>query len=64
MQQAALTHRLLAEWLPLDPLGDLLQEVNEAVTLPYGRIALHVFAELTTDVMTNWAFNTTTRRYA
>lgn len=63
VQQAYLTHRLLGKWVPLDPLQDLLQEVNEAVTLPYGRIALHVFAELTTDVMPNWAFNTTTRRF-
>lgn len=63
VEQARLTHSLLSTHLSLDPFSDLLQEANEAVTTPYGRISLHVFAELTVDIMPNWAYSTTTRRF-
>uniref|UniRef100_A0A183BT41 DUF1394 domain-containing protein n=1 Tax=Globodera pallida TaxID=36090 RepID=A0A183BT41_GLOPA len=59
-----LCHRLLSDHLgSLADFQDLLLEANRQVSAPNGRITLHVFAELTDDLLPNFCFNTTTRRF-
>lgn len=58
-----ITHRLLSEHCQLDDFGEMLQEVNDSVTSIYGRITVHVFAELCTDVLPNFAFNSVSCRF-
>lgn len=57
-----LTHELLSKHLALDPFDELLAEANESVT-GFGKIQLHVFSELCLDVIPNYAYNSTTRRF-
>uniref|UniRef100_A0A914HFC5 Histone RNA hairpin-binding protein RNA-binding domain-containing protein n=1 Tax=Globodera rostochiensis TaxID=31243 RepID=A0A914HFC5_GLORO len=59
-----LCHRLLSDHLgSLADFQDLLLEANRQVSAPNGRITLHVFAELTDDLLPNFCFSTTTRRF-
>lgn len=59
-----LCHRLLSEHLgSMADFGDLMAEANRQVSAPNGRITLHVFSELTDDLIPNFCFNTTTRRF-
>jgi hypothetical protein len=59
-----LCHQLLSETLgSLADFDDLLAEANRQVSAPNGRITLHIFSELTDDLLPNFCFNTTTRRF-
>lgn len=59
-----LSHRLMNEKLgTLGNFNDLLVEANHQVSAPNGRITLHVYMELTADLVQNYCFNTTTRRF-
>lgn len=59
-----LCHRLLSNHLgSLTNFDDLLAEANRQVSAPNGRITLHIFSELTDDLLPNFCFNTTTRRF-
>ncbi|KAI8818565.1 cytoplasmic fragile-X interacting family-domain-containing protein [Fimicolochytrium jonesii] len=59
------THKLLSEYMSLDPFEDMLAEVDEAMTLgaANGRIVTHTIAELVYDVMPNYTFNNVTNRF-
>lgn len=59
-----ITHELItAALVELDPFSEMLHEANEAVTSSYGRVTLHIFAEICTDIMRNWVYNTATKRF-
>ena len=58
-----LTHRMLGEYVVLDPFDALLREANQAVSSVHGRITLHVFWELIYDFIPNFCYNSTTDRY-
>ena len=57
-----LTHRLLSEYVQLDPWGSMFKEVNQAVNTNHGRITLHIFWELHYDFLPNFCYNSTTDR--
>ncbi|OON15300.1 cytoplasmic Fragile-X interacting family protein [Opisthorchis viverrini] len=57
-----LCHRMLSEHLELDDFDALLREANNFVTSPFGKIAVHVFWELTYDVVKNYCYNDATNR--
>ncbi|KAG5449213.1 Cytoplasmic FMR1-interacting protein [Clonorchis sinensis] len=58
-----LCHRMLSEHLELDDFDALLREANNFVTSPFGKIAVHVFWELTYDVVKNYCYNDATNRF-
>ncbi|KAI1717201.1 cytoplasmic fragile-X interacting family domain-containing protein [Ditylenchus destructor] len=59
-----LCHRLLSEHLgALGDFKDFFVEANHQVSSPYGRITLHIYSELNSDLIPNYCFNTTTRRF-
>ncbi|KAL6064809.1 Cytoplasmic FMR1-interacting protein [Balamuthia mandrillaris] len=60
-----LTHSLLANYLSLDPFEQLLNEVNESISLVsfHGRIVLHIIFELVYDFFPNFNFNSITQRF-
>ncbi|CAF1661747.1 unnamed protein product, partial [Didymodactylos carnosus] len=58
-----LTHELLSKYLLLDDFESLLNEVNHSVSAPYGRIALHIFWELTYDFLPHYCYNGSTNRF-
>uniref|UniRef100_A0A915DJJ2 Cytoplasmic FMR1-interacting protein n=1 Tax=Ditylenchus dipsaci TaxID=166011 RepID=A0A915DJJ2_9BILA len=59
-----LCYRLLKEQLgALGVFEDLLVEANHQVSSPNGRITLHIYLELSADIIPNYCFNTTTRRF-
>ena len=41
---------------------EMLQEVNEEVTSINGRIALHVFVEMSSDIIPNYCYNSAAKR--
>ena len=55
-------HEMLSPHLHLDAYEELLSESNASVTSAYGRITLHVFAELCTDIIPNHCYCTADRR--
>lgn len=57
-----LTHRLLSEYVHLDPWEAMLREVNQSVNSTHGRITLHIFWELHYDFLPNFCYNSTTDR--
>lgn len=61
MENCRLTHKMLSNYLALDPFPELLAEANESVT-GLGRMRLHVFSELCLSIIPNFCFNTVTRR--
>lgn len=65
LDNARLTHRLLSEWLPLDPVDHIIREVDEAVGVCQfkSRVLLHAFTELIGDVLPNFVYNNTTQRF-
>ncbi|VDM07312.1 unnamed protein product [Wuchereria bancrofti] len=59
-----LCHRLLNEQLAsISDFNELLCEANHSVSAPYGRITLHVFWELNYDLIPNFCYNGSTRRF-
>ena len=63
MQIHELTHKLLAKHLELDSFDSLLQEVNLSVSSTYGRIINHISFELLTELLPNYCYNNTTKRF-
>ena len=57
-----LTHKLLSEYLYLDPFENILHEANQSVT-NIGRIAGHVIWELNYDFLPNYCYNSSTERF-
>lgn len=60
-----LTRDSLAEQLELDPFDVIVAEVDEAVgpAAFAGRALMHVLGSLVTDVIPNFSYNTSTRRF-
>lgn len=59
-----LAHRLLFECLgALADFDDLLVEANHQVYSDNGRITLHAYMEISHDIVPNFCYNTTTRRF-
>ncbi|GAM27817.1 hypothetical protein SAMD00019534_109930 [Acytostelium subglobosum LB1] len=60
-----LTYRLLSQFLTLDPLESIMNEVNDSTSLVsyHGRIALHTIFELMSDFGPNYTFNSITQRF-
>ncbi|VDN14744.1 unnamed protein product [Dibothriocephalus latus] len=56
-----LCHRMLSEYLILDDFDDMLQEANNLVNSPLSKIALHVFWEVTCDLVKNYCYNDSTK---
>eukprot|EP00911_Craspedida_sp_UC1_P002217 UC1_evm1s1691 len=63
LDQNKLTHALLSEHLTLDSYEEMFAEANDSVTSQYGRITLHVFAELCCDILPNFTYSSATRRF-
>ena len=57
-----LTHKLLSEYLHLDPFENILHEANQSVT-NIGRITGHVIWELNYDFLPNYCYNSSTERF-
>lgn len=57
-----LTHKMLAEHVPLDPWEAMFAEANHAVSSQHGRITLHIFWELHYDFLPNFCYNSSTDR--
>jgi len=57
-----LAHRLMSEYIKLDPWDAMFKEVNQAVNTDHGRISLHIFWELHYDFLPNFCYNSTTDR--
>lgn len=58
-----LAHKLLGQYLTLNDFDAMLREANHNVSVPYGRITLHVFWELNYDLLPNYCYNAATNRY-
>lgn len=58
-----LTHKLLSAYLHLDDFEGILREANASVTVPYGRITLHVFWELNFDFLPCFCYNAAYNRF-
>ena len=59
-----LTHRLLSEYMDLDDFDAMLEEANNSVTVPCGRIPLYIFLELNNDFLLHYCYNSATDRCA
>ncbi len=57
-----LTHRLLSEYMDLDDFDAMLEEANNSVTVPCGRIPLYIFLELNNDFLLHYCYNSATDR--
>ncbi|KAH8872795.1 Cytoplasmic FMR1-interacting protein 2 [Schistosoma japonicum] len=58
-----LCHRMLSEHLELDDFNALLHEADNLVTSRLGKITVHVFWELTYDLVKNYCYNDATNRF-
>lgn len=59
-----LCHRLLSEHLNcLNDFNEMLLEANHQVYMTNGRITLHVYIELTGEIIPNYYYNTFTQRF-
>ncbi|XP_006854249.2 protein PIR [Amborella trichopoda] len=60
-----LTHRLLSEYLTIDPFTPILMEMQENVSLASfsGRLASQVFTEMQNDLLPNFILCNTTQRF-
>ncbi|XP_072014112.1 cytoplasmic FMR1-interacting protein 1-like [Amphiura filiformis] len=58
-----LTHRLLSKHVHLADFECMLQEANNNVVAPFGRITLHIFWEVYYDFMPKYCYNGTTHRF-
>eukprot|EP01120_Amphizonella_sp_Union-15-10_P009751 TRINITY_DN3768_c0_g1_i1.p1 TRINITY_DN3768_c0_g1~~TRINITY_DN3768_c0_g1_i1.p1 ORF type:complete len:705 (+),score=150.10 TRINITY_DN3768_c0_g1_i1:121-2235(+) len=59
------THKLLSEYMSLDPWETIMSEVNESTSLVsfHGRIVLHAIFEIIYDITPNFVYNSTTERF-
>jgi cytoplasmic FMR1 interacting protein len=57
-----MTHKLLSEYLHLDPFDNILHEANQSVS-GMGRITGHVIWELNYDFLPNFNYNNSTERF-
>eukprot|EP00051_Salpingoeca_urceolata_P004991 m.69469 g.69469 ORF g.69469 m.69469 type:complete len:1254 (+) comp13989_c0_seq2:242-4003(+) len=64
LETTRLARDMLSEHFTLDPFDEMVKEVNDSVTSMFGRITLHVFAEISTDVIPNFIFSTAAQRFA
>lgn len=58
-----LAHKMLSKYLALPEFTTMLREANHSVSVPYGRITLHVFWELYFDFLPNYCYNSATNRF-
>uniref|UniRef100_A0A8W8L913 Cytoplasmic FMR1-interacting protein n=2 Tax=Magallana gigas TaxID=29159 RepID=A0A8W8L913_MAGGI len=58
-----LTYKLMKDLLPLDDFDSMLNEANNKVTGPFGRITLHVFWEINYDFLQHYCYNAATNRF-
>ena len=58
-----LTHKLLSKHLILDNFDALLKEADSNVSSTYGRIIVHMYLEITTDILPNYCYNNSTKRF-
>jgi cytoplasmic FMR1 interacting protein len=65
MANARLAHELMSQHLRLDPFDDILREMNDDVSVGAirGRLVMHIFTQLTTDLFPNFNYNGATRRF-
>ena len=58
-------HDLLSKHLQLDPFEAMFSEMNDSVSVGNvrGRIVVHVVSELVSDLLVNFNYNSTTRRF-
>ncbi|CAL1540993.1 unnamed protein product [Lymnaea stagnalis] len=58
-----LAHKLLSEYLILDDFEVIFIEANQIEDSRIGRLILHIFHELTLDIMPNYCYNSSTNRF-
>ena len=60
-----LAHRLASEILPIDPFDDMLNEVDESLSIGCmgGRLLSHSFTEIVNDIMPNYCYSNVTERF-
>eukprot|EP00795_Rhopilema_esculentum_P000673 gene673-10379_t len=58
-----LAHSLLSKHLNLPEFATMIRGANHSVSVPYGRITLHVFWELYYDFLPNYCYNSSTNRF-
>ncbi|CAI2731058.1 unnamed protein product [Schistosoma spindalis] len=58
-----LCHRMLSEQLELDDFDALLREADNLISSRLGKITVHVFWELTYDLVKNYCYNDATNRF-
>jgi cytoplasmic FMR1 interacting protein len=65
LDNVRLTHELVSEHLNIDPFQSLLAEENANTYIGrfQGRIFSHVFSEMVEDILKNYIWNSTTRRF-
>jgi cytoplasmic FMR1 interacting protein len=64
LENNRLTHSLLSEQLKLDPFEEMLAEKSGSVNNPIlNRVTMTIFAEICTDVIPNFAFNSGSQRF-
>lgn len=58
------THKMLLRWIPgLDNFEMIWMEANESVVGGGGRVEHHILKEVTQDLVTDWCYNGTTKRF-
>jgi cytoplasmic FMR1 interacting protein len=65
LQISQKTHRMLSQFLHLEPFEDLLKEVDESVGIAEnnGRIVTHVVHEIVQELIPNYCYNNVTARF-
>ncbi|KAI9101038.1 cytoplasmic fragile-X interacting family-domain-containing protein [Phlyctochytrium arcticum] len=65
LRSAQLTHQLVSERVTVDRFEDMLQEVDESVSISVsnGRILSHTLNQLVNDFIPNFCFNSVTNRF-
>lgn len=58
-----LTHSLLSKHIFLDDFDSLIKEADLNVSSTYGRIIIHILSEISADILPNYCFNNTTKRF-
>ncbi|KPM03538.1 hypothetical protein QR98_0019710 [Sarcoptes scabiei] len=58
-----LTHKLLNKYIKLDSFEALYDEANQSVSVPHGRITLHIYSEMVSDFLPRYCFNSSTQRF-
>eukprot|EP00475_Leptophrys_vorax_P029552 TRINITY_DN4350_c0_g1_i1.p1 TRINITY_DN4350_c0_g1~~TRINITY_DN4350_c0_g1_i1.p1 ORF type:complete len:1230 (+),score=372.45 TRINITY_DN4350_c0_g1_i1:848-4537(+) len=65
LKQIKLTHRLLSEYMTLDPFHVIFTAANDDTSFGVfrGRVLVHVFSEIIGDLLPNFVLSTTTQRF-